>query len=184
MSVMFVKRLHKTLLFGVLSVLFLGISACGFHLKGTANGGAQAVAFDSIRILESNGVRSDFMQVFRQALKSSGVKQADSLADAQVSISFSPTAYQTTRTGISGDGDTSSELVKMSQSFSSEIVATEAPLLTTTLVTLRDRQVDASAALASNRELQQIQRQMASELALQVIDRLNRAWVKAQADSK
>jgi len=158
---------------GLLSAILLNLSACGFHLKGT---GANAVAtFKSVQLLDENLVRPDVLRALKQQLKASNVKLVTLMADAEITIQFQITGYRTSRTGLSSSGDTSSELLKMSQAFEVVDVATEKALLKTSAQTFRDRQIDNSAVLASSRELRSIQQQMANDLAVQIIDRINRA---------
>jgi len=97
-----------------------------------------------------------------------------------LSLSLSATGYEVSRTSLSGQGDTTSELLKMSQSFTVNRVMTETLLLSATVTSFRDRRIDIGAALASSRELKDIQQQMAFDLANQVIDRINRAYQSKQ----
>ncbi len=161
-------------------VIFLvtGLSGCGFHLK--SYGTAGDAGFKSIKILTTAGVREDFLQAFTQHLQSSGIQVVDALEVAELTIEFKPTVYQTSIASLTRDGDKGSELIKMSQEFAVHNLATESAIVTTKVTVFRHRQVDATAVLASDRELVAIQQQMAAELALQIIDRINRAVHKSQ----
>jgi LPS-assembly lipoprotein len=153
--------------------LALSLTACGFHLKGT---GPNAVAgFESIKFESTGGVRPDILRALKMQLTSTDVKVVDNAAQAEVILRFSPTQYTTSRTSISGQGDAASELIKMAQPIHVQEVATEKDILDTSVQAFRDRRIDNSAALASNRELMSIQQQMAADIASQIIDRINRA---------
>lgn len=153
--------------------LVLTVSACGFHLKGV---GKNAVAtFKSIELTHTDGVRADVLRSLEQQLKASNVKIVNNMADAEIVLSFQPTGYVVSRTSISGKGDATSELIKMTQPIRVEEVATEKELLKTVVQVYRDRRIDNAAALASNRELRSIQQQMANDIAVQIIDRINRS---------
>lgn len=156
----------------ILSMVFT-LTACGFHLKGV---GKNAVAtFESIQLVNTDGVRADILRSLEQQLKASDVKVVNHMADAQIVLSFQPTNYTVSRTSISGQGDATSELIKMAQSIRVEDVATEKELVKTVVQVYRDRRIDNAAALASNRELRSIQQQMANDIAVQIIDRINRS---------
>ncbi len=161
-----------------LMALVLSLSACGFQLKGYSTAGK--AHFNSIKIIETTGVRADFLQVFIQTLQSSGVQIVDTLEQAELVIEFKPTLYQTSQMDLSGVGNVTFEHIRMSQSFLVEEVATEKKLLEATVVSLRDRQIDLDYTAVSDRELQSIQQQMSVDLALKVVDRINRAWLKQQ----
>jgi len=155
-------------------VLAFTLSACGFHLKGM---GQNSVAtFQSIYFSQTTGVRGDVMQVLKQLLKASDVKMVGDAESAELVLALEPTIYQVSRTSISGQGDTTAELLKMSQAFRVHLPDSKVPLLTATANSYRDRRLDTGAALASSRELQDIQQQMAFDVANQIIDRINRAY--------
>lgn len=161
----------------MLSVLLLALTACGFHLKGM--GPNAKASFQSIYLSQTAGVRADVLRTLTQLLKASDVQIVEISKDAELILALEPTGYQVSRTSISGQGDTTSELLKMSQTFGVELQNAQAertPLLTATVSSYRDRRIQTAAALASNRELQDIQLQMAFDVANQVIDRINRAY--------
>jgi len=161
-----------------IALLALSVSACGFHLKGM--GSNSKPTFKSIYFAQTAGVRADILQTLKQLLKASDVILAQSAQAAALSLSLSATGYEVSRTSLSGQGDTTSELLKMSQSFTVNRVMTETLLLSATVTSFRDRRIDIGAALASSRELKDIQQQMAFDLANQVIDRINRAYQSKQ----
>ncbi|PLA75079.1 hypothetical protein CYQ88_02285 [Hydrogenovibrio sp. SC-1] len=158
----------------LLSVLVASLMACGFHLKGM--GPNAKASFQSVYLAKTTGVRADALKTFMQLLKASDVKVVDSVASAELSVSLDATVYEVSRTSMSGQGDTTSELLKMSQTVSVQRVATETLLMTATVNSYRDRRIETAAALGSSRELQDIQQQMAFDVANQLIDRINRAY--------
>lgn len=154
-------------------LMLLNLSACGFHLKGTGN--LSSLNYQTVVLTETAGVRADLLQSLTQQLKASGIKVSDTLADSQLEIRFQPTVYQASRTSLTAQGDTGSELIKMSQAFSAIEVATEQTLVAATANSFRDRRIDTAAALAANQELKTLQKRMVQELASQIIDRIARA---------
>ncbi|BBN60315.1 LPS assembly lipoprotein LptE [Hydrogenovibrio marinus] len=158
---------------GLLAATLL-LSACGFHLKGM--GDAATATYQSIKIVQNPGVRSDVAQALNQQLQAMGIKVVSNLADAELVLNLQATQMNTSITARDGKGDVSGELLKMIQPFNAQVVATEESVIQARAVAYRDRSVNAAQAQASSRELQSIQRQMASEVALQVLDRLNRAY--------
>lgn len=168
----------RTLEFGVLLILALLLSACGFHLKGM--GEAATATYHSIKITQNSGVRTDLAQALNQQFQSMGVKVVDNLADAELVLNLPATQLKTSITARDANGNVSGELLKMIQPFNAQVVATEKEVIAAQAVAFRDRSVNAAQAQASNREFQSIQRQMVAEVALQVIDRLNRAYSKLQ----
>lgn len=153
--------------------LALNLAACGFHLKGT---GPNAIAgFKSIQLVETQGVQAEILRALRLQLQASDVKVVEAIGQAEIVLRFAPTQTQISDTSISGQGDASSQLIKVTQPIRVENVATEAPLLDSQVSAYRDRRIDNAAALASNRELRAIQQEMATDIAAQIIDRINRA---------
>lgn len=150
---------------------FFLLAGCGFHLKGV---GTAPVSFKSVELVVDAGVWPDIVQALKQQLKGYGVKVVDSIAQAELQISLSATGYSASKVGISGTGDTTSELIKMSQPFKALQVQSDKVILQTKVTTLRDHTIELNQALASDRELQDIQRQMANDIALQIIDRISR----------
>ncbi|MBD3820874.1 MAG: hypothetical protein IE914_01220 [Thiotrichales bacterium] len=164
----------KPIAFAGLLAATLLLSACGFHLKGM--GDAVTATYQSIKVEQDAGVRSDVAQALQQQLQAMGIKVVDNLADAELVLNLQATQMSTSVTARDGKGDVSGELLKMIQPFNAQVVATEESVIQAQAVAYRDRSVNAAQAQASSRELQSIQRQMASEVALQVLDQLNRAY--------
>ncbi len=170
------KRIQNYQSWYFLGVLFvaLTLSGCGFKLKGY-NEGVGAASFKSAKV-EANGAHRDVVHSLEFFLKESDVQLVDSMASAELVIRLGKTDYQRSTTGKTSAGDTSSELIKMTQPFSVEEVSTGKEVASAQVSSFRDRNVDANQAQASNRELKSIQKQMADELALQVLERVNRAY--------
>jgi len=85
---------------------------------------------------------------------------------------------QVSRTSFSTTGETTSELIKLTQAFSAQRIVDEVDIVKTQVTTLRDRQIDPSQLLAAARELEDIERQMQQDLARQLIDRVNRNYAR------
>lgn len=164
----------KSFMVMAMALSVLHLAGCGFHLRGMGNVGQ--VTFSTVMLVNDSAMRADVRQALRAQLASSGVKVVEKLNEADIAIEFVPTAYRVTRTATSGLGDTSSELLRMDQGFS--VSQGDALVVSGVASTYRDRQIDNAAILAANRELTNIQRQMAETLARQVIDRVNRAMLK------
>ena len=151
----------------------LNLSACGFHLKGMDE--KSAVDFKTIQLTKTEGVRADIMLALKQLLKSYKIEEVSTEGKAEVVVAFQPTQYTASRTGLTAQGDTASELLKMAQPIQAKDVQADKQIVEATVQSFRDRRINNSAALASNRELQNIQRQMAQDIAGQILDRIARA---------
>lgn len=165
-----------------LLVAFLMLSACGFHLKGLNQVGS--VSFQTVKLSGATGVRADLISALTQQLKVAGVEVVEDLAQAELEIRLSPTQTQVSRTSLTAQGDTASELIKLSQPFSAWQVADNLLVVEATASSFRDRRLDSAAALAAHQELQSLQKQMAQEVALQVIDRISRASARANTNAE
>ncbi len=153
------------------------LSGCGFHLKGMGNS-AQAT-YKTVRLIDLNKVNPNIRRALNQQFDGMGVKVVDNLADADVAITFQATRFNRISTGINGQGDISSELLKMNQPMVVDDVKSGKKLLAVTVTSFRDRNVNNRQLQASARELKSIQKQMAVDIALQVIDRANRVYIQA-----
>ena len=165
------------LIMSLLIVMMAGLSGCGFHLRGLNTVGE--MQFKTVKLQTLPGVRPEVQQAMRSQLAQSGVQLVDSLAAAELQIILQPTVYKANRTAYSGLGDTTAEFLRMEQSFSAVVVATEETLVTSSVQTYRDRQIDTAALLAANRELGSIHREMAEDLVINIMERINRAILKA-----
>ncbi|BBP44091.1 hypothetical protein [Thiosulfativibrio zosterae] len=176
------KTNQAWLVLGVFWV-FLGLlSGCGFHLKGLNQVGT--MSFQTVKLSAASGVRADLVNALTQQLKMSGVEVVDGLAQAELEIRLSPTQTQASRTSLTAQGDTASELIKLSQPFSAWQVADNTLVVEATASSFRDRRLDSAAALAANQELKSLQKQMVQEVALQMIDRISRASARANANAE
>lgn len=157
------------------------LSGCGFHLRGY--GAAEQAQFQSVKLTSIERVHGEIREALVQQLKGSGVRLSDSLREAELDIRFEPTVYKQSRTAYTGSGDAASLLLTMTQRFTVNRVADERQLLAAEVRSVRDHQVDNAALLASNREMQDIRRQMAQDVARQVIQRINRALMKRESNA-
>lgn len=176
-SVRFWQGLSTLLLLTFLVALTASLNGCGFHLRGLDNLGN--VQFKTVQLKIDSGVRPEVAQAMRSQLAQSGVELVDSLGAAEVQITLHSTAYSVNRTAHSGRGDATAEFLKMQQSFSAMVVATEESIASGSAQTHRDRQIDPGALMAADRELRSIHREMAEDLVRQMMNRINRAMSKA-----
>ncbi|WP_028487195.1 LPS-assembly lipoprotein LptE [Thiomicrorhabdus chilensis] len=151
------------------------MSGCGFHLRGYDSGGQ--AQFKSVKLTDLQSVQGDVADALRQQLKASGVVVTPNLAGAELEVSFARTYSHRSKTSYTGTGDVSSVLLTMKQAFEVQEVATESLLLRAEVSSYRDHQINNNALLASNRELEAIQQQMARDLARQIVERINRALI-------
>ncbi len=168
-----------TLIMSLLIVMTAGLSGCGFHLRGLDRVGD--MQFKTVKLQTLPGVRPEVQQAMRAQFAQSGVQLVDSLAAAELQIILQPTVYKVNRTATSGLGDTTAEFLRMEQSFSAIVVSTEETIVTSSAQTYRDRQIDTTALLAANRELRSIHREMAEDLVMNIMERINRAMLKARS---
>lgn len=152
------------------------LSGCGFHLRGYDTVGE--VQFKTVQLQSSPSVRLEVKLALRKQLELSGVNIVSSEKEAEVLIQLSPTHYKVSRTAFSGQGDATAELLSMSQSFTATWALTGNPLVSGSVETYRDRQIDTAALLASEQELIGMRESMAGDLARQMMDRINRAVQK------
>lgn len=148
------------------------LTGCGFHLRGY--GTPQQAQFKTIKLSGLEAVSPDIKRALTQQLKASGATIVPSLAGAEVELKLQRTYSHRSKTSYTGTGDVASVLITLKQSFAAHQVATEQLLLEDEAVAYRDHQIDNSALLASNRELQEIKRQMANEVVRQIVDQINR----------
>lgn len=170
-----------------LILIFIGsfsslLTGCGFHLKGM--GEQSQATYQTVRLIDLHKVNPDVKRVIIQQFRGMNVKVVNNLADADVAVTFQATGFQATSTGRTGRGDVASQLLKMSQPIVVDNVQTGQQILTTTVTSFRDRNINNQNLQASSRELASIQKQMATDLALQVIDRVNRVYSHSQSVQK
>ncbi|WEJ62247.1 LPS-assembly lipoprotein LptE [Thiomicrorhabdus lithotrophica] len=170
--------LKKLGLYSLLFLLVAQLSACGFHLRGMGSVGA--LTFKSAQIEVSAGVMPDIEAALERQLKYSGVELLDNQT-AEVQIKLLATNYTASRTSTSGLGDTTSELLKMTQSFKVIDLVTGQNIVSDSSSVYRDRQINTAAVLSSDSELRSIKKTMTEDLARQILDRVRRAM---QANSQ
>lgn len=158
------------------------MSGCGFHLRGYDSGGQ--AQFKSVKLSGLENVQGEVAEALRQQLKASGVVVTPSLAGAELEVSFERTYSHRSKTSYTGTGDVSSVLLTLKQGFDVQDVATESQLLSAEVSSYRDHQINNNALLASNRELEEIQQQMARDLARQIVERINRALMNRNVQTE
>ncbi|VAW49049.1 hypothetical protein MNBD_GAMMA04-903 [hydrothermal vent metagenome] len=159
-----------------LLLLTLFITGCGFQLRGMDSLGQ--LQFKTVFVQNESQARIEIQQALRKQLALSGVQRVDLASQAEVVIRLQPTSYKVSRTAFSGQGDATAELLKMSQSFTAFWGLTGNTLVTGTVETYRDRQIETAALLASEQEVIGMRQSMAEALARQMMDRINRAVQK------
>jgi len=157
---------------GIISIVLFSLllSSCGFHLKGLNQVQAN---YQSIKIVDEHLASTDVQRELRQQFAGMGVRVVKSLSDADLELTLMPTQLDVSVTGRTGKGDVSSELLKMSQSFKVNKVASEEELLDATVISFRDRNVSSGLLQASSRELRSIKRQMSADICLKIVKRIN-----------
>ena len=155
-------------------MLFLAsaLSGCGFHLRGY--GSAQAAQFKTLKLTGLENVTPQIQRALKAQFEASGVTLVTSLASAELDLKLQRTYNNQSNTSYTGTGDVASILINIKQAFTVEVVATETVLMSSDAVAYRDHQIDNANRLASNRELQEIQQQMANRIAAQILDQINR----------
>ena len=154
----------------------VGLSGCGFRLRGT--GAMAGASYQSVLVMGLEKVPAELANALRQQWQGLGVALVDSMAQADVAVQLGDYNRSISRTSFSATGETTSELIKLTQDFVAFRVEDEAEIINTQVMALRDRQTDPNQQLAAARELQDIERQMQGDLARQLIDRINRAYRK------
>lgn len=165
---------RRTLLNGLFAAIAVGATGCGFRLRGT--GPLAGASYKTVQLLGDERVPSELVSALRQQWRGLGVELTDSISQAEVVVQLGGYQRNISRTSFSATGETTSELIKLSQSFIAFRVEDEAEIINTQVVALRDRQTDPAQQLAAARELQDIERQMQQDLARQLIDRINRTY--------
>ncbi|MBE0494301.1 MAG: hypothetical protein IBX48_08145 [Thiomicrospira sp.] len=172
---------RRTLLNGLFAAIAVGATGCGFRLRGT--GPLAGASYKTVQLLGEQKVPSELVSALRQQWRSLGVELTDSLSQADVVVQLGMYQRNISRTAFSATGETTSELIKLSQSFIAFRVEDDVEIINTEVMALRDRQTDPTQQLAAARELQDIERQMQQDLARQLIDRLNRTYHQLPAVS-
>lgn len=172
---------RRTLLNGLLAAIAVGATGCGFRLRGT--GPLAGASYKTVQLLGEEKVPRELVSALRQQWRGLGVELTDSISQAEVVVQLGGYQRSISRTAFSATGETTSELIKLSQSFIAFRVEDDYEIINTEVMALRDRQTDPAQQLAAARELQDIERQMQQDLARQLIDRLNRTYHQLPAVS-
>lgn len=166
--------------YGFLLILFLFVSfilsGCGFHLKGINQAGQ--ASYQSVKLVDAHLANVAVQRSLRQQFDSMGVRVVSSLADSDLEVVFSATQFIKSTTARTGQGDVSEQLLKMSQAFVVKRVETDEVVLRATVESFRDHSVISGLLQASSRELQKIKRQMATDIALKMVTRINYSTTK------
>lgn len=165
---------------GFLQIFGLGagaslLSACGFRLRGT--GKLAQASYQSAYLINLERLPAELQSRLQQQFAGLGIEITSSMAAADIAVEFGAYRRSTSRTSYNNLGETTSELVTLSQNLQAYRVADEAKILDTQVSALRDRNIDPNNRVAGARELQMIERQMMQDLSYQIIDQLNRAYV-------
>lgn len=168
------KVTRRALLSGLFAAMAAGVAGCGFRLRGT--GPLAGASYKRVQLLGTEKVPAELASALRQQWRGLGVELTDSISQADIVVQLAQYDRNISRTAFSATGETTSELIKLSQSFMAFRVEDEAEIINTQVVALRDRQTDPAQQLAAARELQDIERQMQQDLARQLIDRINRTY--------
>ena len=148
------------------------LSGCGFHLRGYDQ--PQQAQFKTIKLSGLNNVTQEIQLALRDQFEARNVTIVPSLAGAELDVKLQKTYTHSSKTSYTGTGDVASVLITLKQGFVVDEVATEKVLMTGEAVAYRDHQIDNTALLATNRELQEIKQQMANEVVSQIVDQINR----------
>lgn len=167
--------LNKWALMSLLAFSVLQLSACGFHLKGT---GELGVTMQEVRLQSNPSTHQILYQTVQRTFQRAGMQQ-DNTQAAYV-VSLGATQYKASRTSTSSIGEVTSQLLKMSQRFEVTDNATGKSLMIDTLTVLRDRQINTADILASENELRDIQQSMREDLAVQIMQRVERLLINQQ----
>ena len=183
----------------VVLLLSIGLSGCGFHLKGQS-GVSQAITqqaqgyWQHHRLFIESSVGQALQgQRILQQLNAFGINyqliDANAIAEKFEQISsenlwleLPEGDFQTRQTAQSALGTTTAEILLMKQSY--KLINHHGKVLTSGVVTTqRDRQVNPQALLASDSEKQVFLDDMSLELAQQLAQRLN-AYAAMQTQSQ
>lgn len=153
-----------------IALLFIQLSACGFHLRGTGSVGA--LPFSTVKIDAQSNVDIALLQAIERQFSLAGVKVQK--ASSEVQLVLQPTKHRVSRTSTSGLGDATSELIKMSQAYQVIDALSGDVIITDEAVVFRDRQINTEEILASENELRSIKKMMRDDLARQIMQRIQR----------
>lgn len=185
---------------GMSAVLLAG---CGFHLKGQGGNSAalqqaanlywqQTRLVVNLQALQTNPLKSALIKqlqlqnvnfVERDRFSNVPLQTSSTLGESysQIQLRLAAPKIQARQTAQSALGATSAELLVWQQSY--ELLAGQGKSLNSgELIARRDRQINANALLASDAERQEMLQAMAQEIAVQIVQRLNRYAVRASQE--
>lgn len=150
-------------------------AGCGFRLRGA--GQLAQASYSKVYLLGKSRVPQDLANRLEQQFASMQVGVVASLAEAEVVVEL--LSYKTTasRTAVNQNGDTTGELLKYSLEFVAIRVADEKEVVARELMTLRDRNLNPDNPLTGVREKRTLDREMFGDLAFQLVDQTNRAYL-------
>ncbi len=149
------------------------LAGCGFKLRGT--GEIAQANYQTVKLVGEEAAPPTLIEALKQSFQGQGVRLTESMAEADLLIELAGYERHISRTAFSTTGDTTAELVKLSQGFRVQRVMDERLILDSRVQITRDRRINPNQLLASARELEDMERQMQQDLARQLIDRINRA---------
>jgi len=152
-----------------LIVTVVSLSACGFHLRGQAG-----MPFDSI-YLDVVNPKSSFVAELRNKLKFSKVKLADSMESADVVLNIVSENSEKKILTLSGSGRVTEYRLIYRISVRAYDQQQQAWIPATELSQHRDFSYDDTLVLAKESEEALLFKSMRSEMAQQILRRLNRA---------
>lgn len=168
---------RRGLLTGLVAGSITALAGCGFRLRGM--GGAQAT-YQTAFLRFDNAVPFELKQALAQAFRASQVMLVESAEDAQLLVELGLFQRDLSRTSISVSGQTTAELIHLSQQVTAYRMADEAQVMNGAVVVMRDRQIDPSQLLAAERELQSITQEMMQSLAMNIVNQINRSYLALQ----
>jgi LPS-assembly lipoprotein len=154
----------------------LSLTGCGFRLRGT--GEAAKADYQSVYLAGQDKAPPQLVQDLTQYFQAEGVRLVEQADAADILIELVAFERHISRTGFSSTGDTTAELVKLSQAFRVQRRQDARLLLDSRVSVTRDRRLNPSQLLAAARELEEMERQMLQDLVRQLIDRTNRAYLR------
>lgn len=148
------------------------LTACGFHLKGTEELGA--FNFEAVTLAASNGTNADLFNRFERTLTSQGLNDnlSKNSQKAAIEIKLGKTDFKAVKTSAGELGQTTSQLLRMSQAYEILDAQTGKVLVADRVQTLRDRRINPAAILAAERESRSIRETMQNDLIGQILRRV------------
>ena len=165
--------LKKIGLNSIIVLVLVSLVGCGFHLRGAGLSGS--LPFQTAQIETNGTVTKNVQKALKLQLLQSGVEVLESQS-AEIQIQLMSTKSNSTSTS-SRLGDTTSELIKVTQPYKVTNLTTGKIIVSGESVVYHDSKINITDALASNRELRSIQKAMSEKVASQIIERIRRAML-------